>query len=198
VTGVSRRIDAYRLAESRELFYYPGIVPGEWGSAHLGPSGGCRRRRRYSRKEDPLMTPDRLSFCLGMVFAFAEVVGSGVKPLALSPPLDQDEFVALEEEVRRTASQFGLLVGEDRDVLTTLLFDPAFTARKAVFLLAADEAVLEDYASLKAARRRIGARGDEQEELDLARRFGRLLGYSSEVVEDLCRNPRFAGGVAAG
>ncbi len=149
------------------------------------------------RKEDPLMTPDRLSFCLGMVFAFAEVVGSGVKPLALSPPLDPDEYVAMETEVRRTASQFGLRVGEDRDVLTTLLFDPAFTAGKAVFLLAADDAVLEDYASLKEARRRIGSQGDEEEELDLARRFGRLLGYSSEVIEDLCCTPRFAEGGAA-
>lgn len=143
------------------------------------------------------MQPDRLSFCLGMVFAFAEVVGSGVKPLALSPPLDPDEFAALEEDVRSTASEFGVLVGEDRDVLSTMLFDPAFTADKAVFLLAADEHVLEEYASLKETRRQIGDRGDEQEELDLAWRFGRLLGYSSRVIEDLCRNPRFAEGGAA-
>jgi hypothetical protein len=143
------------------------------------------------------MQPDRLSFCLGMVFAFAEVVGSGVKPLALSPPLDPDEFSALEEDVRHTASEFGLVVGEDRDVLKTMLFDPAFTTDKAVFLLAADDHVLEEYASLKEERRRIGDRGDEQQELDLARRFGRLLGYSSKIVEDLCRNPRFAEGGAS-
>jgi hypothetical protein len=143
------------------------------------------------------MQLDRLSFCLGMVSAFAEVVGSGVKPLALSPPLDSDEFSALEKDVRRTASEFGVLVGEDRDVLSTLLFDPAFTAGKAVFLLAVDEHVLEEYASLKEERRRIGDRGNDQEELDLARRFGRLLGYSSRVIEDLCRNPRFTEGGAA-
>jgi hypothetical protein len=143
------------------------------------------------------MQPDRLSFCLGMVFAFAEVVGSGVKPLALSPPLDADEFAALEADVRGTGSEFGLLVGEDRDVLTIRLFDPSFTAGKAVFLLAADDKVLQEYASLKELRRRIGDQGDEQEELDLARRFGSLLGYSSQVVEDLCGNPRFAEGEAA-
>ena len=143
------------------------------------------------------MQPDRLSFCLGMVFAFAEVVGSGVKPLALSPPLDLDEFSALEEDVRHTASEFGVLVAEDHDVLRTMLFDPAFTAGKAVFLLAADENVLREYTALKEERLRIGERGDAQEELDLARRFGRLLGYSSRVVEELCRNPRFAEGGAA-
>jgi hypothetical protein len=143
------------------------------------------------------MQTDRLSFCLGMVFAFAEVVGSGVKPLALSPPLTPDEFSALGEEVRRTATEFGLLVAEDRDVLTTMLFDPAFTAGKAVYLLAADEGVLQEYQALKEIRRRLGAQGGEQEELDLARRFGRLLGYSAPVIEDLCRTPRFAEGGAS-
>jgi hypothetical protein len=140
---------------------------------------------------------DRLSYCLGMVFAFAEVVGSGVKPLALSPPLEPSEFALLEEEVRATAAQFGVLVREDRDVLTTRLFDPAFTAGKCVFLLAADDTVLNEYELLKQARREIGDRGNEAEELDLARRFGRLLGYSSSVVEGLCDNPRFAEGGAA-
>lgn len=140
------------------------------------------------------MKPDRLSFCLGMVFAFAEIVASGVKPLALSPPLEIDEFARLEEDIRGTASEFGLCVGEDHDVLTTLLFDPAFTAGKAVFLLAADESVLKEYASLKEMRRRIGSPGSEAEEIELAQRFGGLLGYSAQVVDRLCRSPRFADG----
>ncbi len=143
------------------------------------------------------MKPDRLSFCMGMVFAFAEIVASGVKPLALSPPLETDEFAALKEDVRGVASEFGLYVGEDRDVLITMLFDPAFTAGKAVFLLAADENVLEEYASLKEERKRMGDKGSASEEVDLARRFGSLLGYSPQVVDGLCRNPRFADGGAA-
>ena len=134
---------------------------------------------------------------MGMVFAFAETVASGVKPLALSPPLETDEFDALKEDVRGVASEFGLYVGEDRDVLTTMLFDPAFTAGKAVFLLAADESVLEEYASLKEERKRMGDKGGVSEEVDLARRFGSLLGYSPQVVDGLCRNPRFADGGAA-
>lgn len=143
------------------------------------------------------MKPDRLSFCLGMVCAFAEIVASGAKPLALSPPLEMDEFDALRDDVRGVASEFGLYLGEDRDVLTTMLFDAAFTAGKAVFLLAANESVLEQYASLKEERTRIGGKGGVSEEVDLARRFGSLLGYSPQVVDGLCRNPRFADGGAA-
>jgi hypothetical protein len=140
---------------------------------------------------------DRLSYCLGMVFAFAEVVGSGVKPLALSPPLELEELEALRANVQSTAAEFGILVEEDREVLTTRLFDPAFTQGKAVFLLAADETVLAEYASLKVARAHLGERGDDAQERDLARGFGRLLGYSSAVLEELLEHPRFAAGGAA-
>lgn len=157
------------------------------------PGRGFREPQRT--KGQP-MKLDRLSFCMGMVFAFAEVVASGVKPLALSPPLETHEFDALEEDIRGTANEFGVCVGEDRDVLTTMLFDPAFTAGKAVFLLASDESVLEEYASLKETRKRIGVQGDVDEETDLARRFGSLLGYSPQVVDELCRKPRFADGGA--
>jgi hypothetical protein len=143
------------------------------------------------------MKVDRLSYCLGMVFAFAEVVGSGVKPLALSPPLEPGELEALRDDVHGVAAEFGVLVQEERNVLVTRLFDPAFTQGKAVFLLAADETVLDEYASLKATRERLGKKGGDTEEQDLARRFGRLLGYSSAVVENLLDHPRFAAGGAA-
>lgn len=142
------------------------------------------------------MDIDRPSYCLGMVFAFAEVVASGVKPLALSPPLDPSELEPLRSEVAAIGAQFGVLVREDMEVLATRLFDPAFTAGKAVFLLAADEAVLRDYAALKSERSRLGGSGSEAAEVALARRFGRLLGYSAEVIDDLLAHPRFAGGDA--
>jgi hypothetical protein len=36
---------------------------------------------------------DRLSFQLGMIDCFAEMVAAGVKRLAISPPLDQEEVI---------------------------------------------------------------------------------------------------------
>ena len=35
---------------------------------------------------------DRRSFALGMINAFAEMVAAGVKPVALSPPIDEELF----------------------------------------------------------------------------------------------------------
>jgi hypothetical protein len=140
------------------------------------------------------MQIDRLSYCLGMIFAFSEVVGSGVKPLALSPPLEPDEAEALLPPTRTIADQFGIQLQVDDAVLTTRLFDPAFTAGKTVILMAADQAVLAEYAALKAARGLAGDLGRSPElEEELACRFGRLLGYSDDAIARLLQNPRFAG-----
>ena len=109
------------------------------------------------------MEIDRLSYCLGMNFAFSEAVGSGVKPLALSPPLDPDEAETLLPPTRKIADEFGILLQVEEDLLTTRLFDPAFTAGKTVILMAADQAVLAEYAALKAARRLAGDPGASPE-----------------------------------
>ena len=70
------------------------------------------------------MQIDRLSYCLGMNFAFSEAVGSGVKPLALSPPLETDEAETLLPPTRKIADEFGIagllqkprFAGEDADI----------------------------------------------------------------------------------
>ena len=140
------------------------------------------------------MEIDRLSYCLGMNFAFSEAVGSGVKPLALSPPLDPDEAETLLPPTRKIADEFGIMLQVEEEVLTTRLFDPAFTAGKTVILMAADQAVLAEYAALKAACGLAGERGASPElEEDISYRFGRLLGYSDTVIAGLLEKPRFAG-----
>lgn len=140
------------------------------------------------------MEIDRLSYCLGMNFAFSEVVGSGVKPLALSPPLEPDEAETLLPPTRKMADEFGILLQLDDDFLTTQLFDPAFTAGKTVILMAADQAVLAEYAALKTVRGLAGGKGSSPElEQDISYRLGRLLGYSDTVIEGLLQKPRFAG-----
>lgn len=60
--------------------------------------------------------------------------------------------------------------------------------------MAADQAVLAEYAVLKAARGLAGEPGASPElEKDISYRFGRLLGYSDTVIAGLLVKPRFAG-----
>jgi hypothetical protein len=132
------------------------------------------------------------SFHLGMIYAFVEVVASGCKRLALSPPMTAEELHGLSDSALAIADEYGVLTHADDDCLETRLFNPAFTRDKHVLLFALDRATLDEYLALKELRARSLADGslNEREE-EIARRFGRLLSYSVEAVDRLLEKPRF-------
>jgi len=132
------------------------------------------------------------SYHLGMIYAFAEIVGSGVKPLALSPPLTREEYTRLKGPIRLMADEYGLHLLVDDDFLTTKLFSPAFTEGKVVVHMVKDTSIIERYKGLKElkARRRSDDNLIEFED-EIARCFGRLLGYDEATIEDLLEEPRF-------
>lgn len=132
------------------------------------------------------------SFHLGMIYAFIEVVASGCKRLALSPPMTAGEFHVVSDSALAVAEEYGVLTHADDDCLETRLFNPAFTRDKHVLLFVADRATLDEYLALKELRARCLADGSlAAHEEDIARRFGRLLSYGDEAVGRLLENPRF-------
>jgi len=132
------------------------------------------------------------SFYLGMIYAFVEVAASGCKRLALSPPMTAEELCEASGSALAIAAEYGVLTDTDDDCLQTRLFNPAFTRGKHVILFAADRAALVEYRALKEMRARSLADGSLADvEEQIARRFGRLLSYSDEAVEDLLKRPRF-------
>ena len=132
------------------------------------------------------------SYHLGMIYAFAEIVGSGVKPLALSPPLTREEYTRLKSPIRLIADEYGIYLLIDEDFLTTKLFNPAFTEGKVVVHMVKDTSVIERYKGLKELRARRRREGNLIEfEDEIARCFGRLLGYDEATIEDLLEKPRF-------
>ena len=136
---------------------------------------------------------DQRSYQLGMVYAFAEMVGSGVKRLALSPALTEDQFEGIIQEVRLIAEEYNLVLHVDRDFLETRLFNQEYTRGKMVIHLAAEGATIEEYEALKEMRRghlEAGTLTDEAE-LEIARGLGRLLSYSEESIKSLLEKPRF-------
>jgi len=127
------------------------------------------------------------SYYLGMNYAFIEVVASGCKRLALSPPLTEEEHRELKEPTRLIAEEYGVLMKADGDFLTTRLFNPEYTRGKIVVLFAHDEGVLREYDALKDLKSRVG----NAVETEVALRFGRLLSYDDETINRLIRKPRF-------
>jgi hypothetical protein len=132
------------------------------------------------------------SYHLGMIYAFAEVVGSGVKPLALSPPMTREEHNRIKNLIQIIADEYGVHVLVDEDFLTTKLFNPEFTEGKVVVHFAKEATILERYRSLKALkarRQKEGKLGESEDEI--ARELGRILGYDDQTIEELLKKPRY-------
>ncbi len=136
---------------------------------------------------------DQRSYQLGMIYAFAEIVGSGCKRLALSPTLTVEEFDAIWEDVRLIAEEYGLTLDVDDDFLTTRLFNPEYTRGKWVIHMVTEQGTIDEYRRLKELKRRSLEAGHltEEVELELAWGLGRLLSYSDEAIKGLLAEPRF-------
>lgn len=136
---------------------------------------------------------DRRSYNLGMIYAFAEVVGSGVKRLGLSPPLTEDEYDAVIDDTRLIAEEYGVTLHTDRDFLETLLFNPEYTRGRTVIHLADSGETLDEYLRLKERKKRLEESGEltRMKEEEIARGLGALLSYSEETVDGLLEKPRF-------
>ncbi len=113
---------------------------------------------------------DQRSYQLGMIYAFAEIVGSGCKRLALSPTLTVEQFDAIWDDVRLIAEEYGLTLDVDDDFLVTRLFNPKFTRGKRVIHMVAEQETIDEYRRLKELKKRslVGGSLPEEVELELA------------------------------
>ncbi len=138
---------------------------------------------------------DQRSYQLGMIYAFAEIVGSGCKSLALSPSLTAEQFDAIWDDVRLIAEEYSLILDVDDAFLVTRLFNPEYTRGKRVIHIVAERATLDEYKRLKELKMRSLEGGvlTEGVELELAWGLGRLLSYSDKAIRGLLVEPRFQG-----
>ena len=130
---------------------------------------------------------DRVSYHLGMITAFVEVVAAGVKKLGLSPPLDRETFDQVMAGATSVAKAHNVSLYVEKDFLTTDLFDPEFTRGKYVLLIYADPQVLDTYMGLKAQKEELletgGFEGKARKEI--AVKLGRLLSYREDRVQKM-------------
>lgn len=129
---------------------------------------------------------DERSYQLGVIGAFAEVVGVGVKRLALSSPMSPAEMAALIEEANKIVERNNAQSFLETDFLVTDLFPAEVTEGKHVLVIYLDP-VLDEYRALKARKQALVDAGDYEGEArkDIAREFGRLLSYPEERIEKM-------------
>ncbi len=140
------------------------------------------------REPEPPKPPkiDERSYNLGGIGAFAEVVGAGVKRLALSAPMAPEEMDALIEEAEKIVERNHAISYRETDFLTTDLFPAEITGGKHVLLIYTGS-VKDEYMALKEEKRALISenRYEGEARRNVARKMGRLLSYSEEKIDAL-------------
>ena len=127
---------------------------------------------------------DERSYQLGVIGAFSEVVGMGVKKLALSSAMSPSEMAGLIDEARKIVERNGAESFLETDFLVTDLFPPEVTDGKHILFIYTGS-TREEYEALKKRKQELVAQetyqGDARKEI--ARGMGRLLSYPEDRIE---------------
>lgn len=117
---------------------------------------------------------------------YCEMVANDAKPLALHYPMEPNEVDALWEHFSNIAKKNGVQLFREDKFPSTALFASELTENKSVVLIYKGDR-LKQYQQLKSDSQQLNESGNSATELDLARRFGRLLGYSPSGINSLLR-----------
>ena len=126
------------------------------------------------------------SYRLGGIGAFAEMVGAGVKKLALSAAMPEAEMDALFDEAKAIAESNGAEVYLEADFLVTDLFPAEITEGMQVLLIYKGR-TKQEYMDLKERKRLLveGGNYEGDARAEIAREMGRLLSYPEEKITSL-------------
>jgi len=127
---------------------------------------------------------DRISFELGMINCFVEMVACGVKKMAISPPLAPDDYRLVEPLSEKMVQAFGIKSHMEKSLLITDLQTEDFTRGKWAILYYADDSVLKTYFNLKKRQQKLKNTGryDEGNRKAISREFMRLLSYPEDII----------------
>lgn len=129
---------------------------------------------------------DRISFQLGMINCFVEMVACGVKKLALSPPVTPEDYEKIRKYSEDIVRAFGIRSFLEKSLLITDLQPEAFTRNRWSILYFRQEEVLDSYMDLKSKQKALQQSGayDKEARADISRAFMKLLSYPEEVIQE--------------
>ncbi|MBD3413187.1 MAG: hypothetical protein GF421_01995 [Candidatus Aminicenantes bacterium] len=129
---------------------------------------------------------DQVSFQIGMINCFMEMVACGVKRLAISPPLQPEDYEAIENASDILVKEFKVKSYLEKSLMITALQSEEFTKGKWSILYYKDDIVLKSYLSLKKKKAELVREGkyDRNAQKQISREFMRLLSYPETVIEE--------------
>jgi hypothetical protein len=128
---------------------------------------------------------DRVSFQLGMINCFVEMVACGVKTLALSPPISPEDYSLIREYSDKIVEGFGIQSYLEKSLLITDLQPKEFTRGKWVIIYYEKDDVLSQYLKIKENQQDLEKAGlyDEKARKEIGKAFGLLLSYPEDKIE---------------
>lgn len=129
---------------------------------------------------------DQISFELGVIYPFAEMVAIDVKRMAFSLPFSPEKFDLLVKDAKRIAREHGVKIKLEKRILTTDLFPEEFTRGKWVFIIYKYPEVLQNYLHLKSKKEQLikGKRYKGKERKAIAIGLGKLLSYKMNLIRE--------------
>ncbi len=129
---------------------------------------------------------DRISFQLGMINCFVEMVACGVKKLAISPPVTLHDYELISKASEKIVKGFGMKSYLEKSLLITDLQPAEFTEGKWSVLYYENDEVLNAYLALKKKKQELEKSGqyDVEARKGISLKFGSLLSYPREKIEE--------------
>lgn len=129
---------------------------------------------------------DKRSYNLGIMGGFAEVVRLGVKTLALSEVMSPEDMDDIMDDALVVAERNQVEMWRETDFLVTDLYPADVAEGKHVLLIYTGD-TRDEYLKIKADKAALQVAGNYSGRAreDIARRFGRLLSYPENVIDDL-------------
>ncbi len=134
----------------------------------------------------PESESNKISYKLGAIGAFGEMVDAGVKQLALSAVMSSEEMDVFIGQAQEVAERNHVQLYRENDLIVTDLF-PADIAKGKEVLVIYQGNTLDAYLKLKEDRSALVSSNmySGENRLEISRRFGRLLSYSPKKINSL-------------
>jgi len=138
-------------------------------------------------KENKNYEIDRISFEMGMINCFVEMVANGVKKLALSPPITPEDYDIICSLSENIVTGFGINSYLEKSLLVTDLQTEDFTKGKWSILYYDKDEVLDKYFEMKKKKQILQDSGkyDKKARQNLSAQFMRLLSYPEEKINKI-------------
>ena len=130
---------------------------------------------------------DRISFELGMINCFVEMVACGVKKLAISPPINPEEYYLISKYSDDIVTGFGIKSYLEKSLLITNLQSEDFTKGKWSILYYSEDVTLKKYFQLKQEKSDLESAGsyEKKNQKKISRKFMQLLSYPERILKYL-------------